>query len=339
MVANEHLRAIRKTSGIKVVALCDMNEQNLTNMSRKWKVGAKYTDYGRMLEQEDLSIVSILTSPQFHIPLAIEAIKHGVNVLIEKPLTTSTKEAKLLLETLNDRSVKVTVDHLLLFTKVMIKASELMRSGAIGDVLGAKIDFLCTPDDPMTSTENHWCHKLPGGRLGEALPHPIYVAQSVVGELEVDRVLAAKRGRYPWMRFDELNVLLHGRNGKWADIYLSFNAPRNVIAVEVYGTRKILRMDLVNEVLIELGNRSIGKIASGKDILVQSNNLLLSTVKNTVHFLTFRTMEYPLRSLYSTFAASLTSGNEPPVTPRIAFETVAITEQVCKSIDNMKPAQ
>jgi len=332
-VAKEHLRALRSVRGINVVALCDKDEKTSERMSREWNVKAHYTQYSEMLDEEDLSIVSVLTPPQFHIPIAVEAIKRGVHVVIEKPLTMKANEANLLLEALKGSSVKLTVNHIMLFSKVMTEASRLIRSGRIGDVLGVEVAFLGTQDDLMASNQSHWCHKLPGGRLGEMLPHPIYAAQSVLDdELSVDSIVAEKRGKYPWMKYDELKAVLRGQKNGWADIYVSFNAARPVIDIGVFGTRKMLKIDMINQTLVELGERSLSKVDSARDLLGQSSDLFLSLVKNTIGFLGASRMEYSLRNMYVSFLDSITNGTDPVVTPRMACETVRITEEICNRI-------
>jgi len=333
MVANEHLRALRRVPGIRVVALCDRDEETVARMSQKWDVEARYTDYHKMLDEQELSMISVLTPPESHVPIAIEAINRGVHVVIEKPLTMSAAEAKPLLEALRGSHVKVTVNHTLLYGKVMIEASRLIRSGAIGDVLGTEMKFLGTQDDSMASNQSHWSHKLPGGRLGEMLPHPLYTVQSVIqDELTVDTIVAEKRGKHPWMRYDEMKVLLRGRSKGWADIYVSFNASRPMITLDVYGTRKILKIDMINQVLIELGERSLSKVDSGRDLLDQSRVLFLSTIKNAIGYLGVKRMESSLRNLYTSFMESVASGNDPIVTPKMAFETVRIEEDICSRI-------
>lgn len=333
MVANEHLRALRKVPGIKIVALCDRDKKTVARMSQKWNVETSYTDYRKMLDEQELSMISVLTPPESHVPIAIEAVNRGVNVVIEKPLTMRTAEAEPLLEALRGRPVKVTVNHTLLYCRVMFEASRLVRSGAIGDVLGAEMKFLGTPDDSMASDKNHWSHKLPGGRFGEMIPHPVYAVQSVIqDELGVEKIVAEKRGKYPWMAHDEMKVLLRGREKGWADIYVSFNAARPVITMDVYGTRKILKIDILNQSLIELGERSLSKVDSGRDLLAQSSALFLSTIRNTVGYLGAKKMEFSLRNLYTSFMESIASGRDPPVTPRMAFETVRVSEEICNRI-------
>lgn len=73
--AEIHLRTLEKTSGLRVVAVCDTDEEKAIKASTKFNIHPHYTDFSEMLDKEDISIVSILTPPASHAVLAIEAIK------------------------------------------------------------------------------------------------------------------------------------------------------------------------------------------------------------------------------------------------------------------------
>jgi predicted dehydrogenase len=332
MVSREHLRALKRLKAVKVVALCDNNERTLTATSKEWGIKACYTDINKMLDSEKLNIVSILTPPQSHRPPAVEAIRRNVNVLVEKPLTMTSEDADLIMKSLQTSQAKLTVDYVILFSKVMRRVGHLVKSGQVGKVLGAEFNYLCTKDDPMASNQNHWCHQTPGGRLGEMLPHPIYVLQSLLGnELRIEKVDAAKFGDYGWIKNDELKVLVRGKEG-WGDIYASFNAARPSITIDVYGTRMILKVDLINQTLLELDERSLSRLDSGLDSLRQSSALLRSTIVNTAEFIRTARMEGSLRSVYDSFVKSIETHTNPEITPEMAYETVKITEEICNLI-------
>ncbi len=59
-----------------------------------------------MLDEEELSILSVLTPPQAHVLVATETINRGITLVIEKPLTMDTAEASRLLETIKSRHCK-----------------------------------------------------------------------------------------------------------------------------------------------------------------------------------------------------------------------------------------
>lgn len=181
-IANSHMNSLKKIRDLQVVAVCDVDEKKVYEKSREWGVPNYYTNFTEMLEKEDISILSILTPPNFHAPVAIEAIKRGVNVLCEKPLTVVSHDSELIVQTLKSGNTKLTVDYNFLYNKVMSKALALSQNGEIGKILSVQINFLHPSTDPMASDKNHWSHKMVGGRFGEMLhaPHLSYAISAGV---------------------------------------------------------------------------------------------------------------------------------------------------------------
>ena len=213
-----------------------------------------------------------------------------------------------------------------------MKALSVIKKQAIGEILGIEIKCLHRRDDPMASDENHWCHTLLGGRFGEMLSHPVYLMQSVLGnDLQIDRIFTDKRGSYPWMSYDELHVVLQSEKGP-GYIYVSFNAPRPATLVDIYSTEKILKIDLTNQTLIELGYRTLSKIDSARDCLGLSYKVLSLTIRNALEYLLRERGEYALRTIYTSFIDSIRKDKEPLITPKMAYNTVKTVEEICQRI-------
>jgi len=333
VIAQTHLRVLKKLNSVKVVAVCDTDEKKAITTSKKWEIDHYYSDFNKMLSNEDISILSILTPPSSHAFLAIEAIKHGINLVIEKPLTMTTKEADSIINALRGSSAKMIVVYHWLFSKTMLKSLSLIREQKIGKVLNVYFEFVHNAkDDPMASDQNHWCHKLFGGRFGEMLPHPVYILQSFLGDnLRTRKIFVSKRGNIPWLRNDELHVTLESEKGT-GSIYVSFNAPRSVVTCDVYGTREILRIDLTKQTLLRQRPRGYSKFSTGKDSLSEACKLALSTMKNALQYSFHKRGEYSVSNVYTMFIESIRKGIEPPVTPEMAFNTVRIVEEICQAI-------
>jgi predicted dehydrogenase len=330
--AKEHLRILRKVKDVQLVALCDVDQKAVASMANEWKVDHYYTNFSEMLDNENLSLVSIITPPQSHASLIMEAITHKVNLLVEKPLAMTTSEADLILESLKGSSVKLTVSYTLLFSRAMLRALALIRNGVIGEVLGMDIKMLQANDDPMAADENHWSHRLLGGRFGEMLSHPVYLVQSILGnDLIVDRVIVEKRGNLPWMKYDELYFTLRSTRGV-AQTYVSFNAPRPELLIEIFGSKKILRIDLLNQTLIEVGHKTFSKIDSAKDCLNVSGTLVFQTARNALLYLLRRAGEDPTQMAYKSIVESTMKERELIVIPEMARSTVRITEEICNKL-------
>lgn len=337
VIAQTHLEILKRLNNLKVVAVCDNDEKKAITTSKKWKVDRYYTDLDKMLGNEDISILSILTPPSSHSSLAVKAIKNGINVLVEKPLTMSTKESESILSALNGTDLKMTVVYHWLFTKAMLKSLSLIKEHKIGDILHVDVKVLnAWREDPMTSDPNHWSHRLIGGRFGEMLPHPVYVLQALLGDdLHVEKISVSKKGSLSWMPEDELNATLISEKG-FGSLYVSFNAPRGVANVDVYGTKEILKIDLVGQTVIQLGPRPIGKFNIAKDYSSIARRLLLLTLQNALEFSLRKQGQYAISRIYTTFVDSIRKDIEPLVTPRMAYNTVRIVEELCNGIRRNK---
>jgi predicted dehydrogenase len=336
IIAQTHLHALKKLNSLKVVAVCDTDEKKAIATSKKWKIDHYYTDFSKMLSDENISILSILTPPSSHAFLAIEAIKHGINVVVEKPLTMTTKEADSIINALRSSSAKMTVVYHFLFSKAMLDSFSLIREQRIGEIL--KVDVKMVQDarmDPMASDPNHWSHKLFGGRFGEMLPHPVYVLQSLLGEkLDTKKVFVSKRGNISWLPKDELYAILENEKGL-GSLYVSLNAPRVSYTCDVYGTRKILKIDLTRQMVLQMGHMGFSNLSIAKDCLSESCRLSLLTMKNALQY-SFRKPGAHVSRIYSMFVDSLRNRCEPLVTPEMAYNTVKIVEEICGDIAQAK---
>lgn len=94
-IAGAHIIEYLKMEDVEVVALADLVPGKAEAFAQKYGVqGAKYYASGHdMLENEQLDGVSICTYNTQHAPCAIDALEHGVNVMLEKPFTVTLDEA------------------------------------------------------------------------------------------------------------------------------------------------------------------------------------------------------------------------------------------------------
>lgn len=83
----------------QVVALCDVDRRTLESARAKYPGARLYTDYREMLEKEkDLDAVNVSTPDHHHYPATLLAMKRGIAVYTQKPLTHTLWEARQLTE-------------------------------------------------------------------------------------------------------------------------------------------------------------------------------------------------------------------------------------------------
>ena len=133
-IANGHLPAYRDVDGIETVAVCDIDEQAAQARAEEFDVPAIYTDWRELLADERVDAVSVLLPHHLHRDVAVAAAEAGKSILCEKPMATSLSEVDDMIAAADDAGVVLMVGQILRFRPANIKARELIRDGAIGEV-------------------------------------------------------------------------------------------------------------------------------------------------------------------------------------------------------------
>jgi predicted dehydrogenase len=315
----------------RVVAVSDLNETLAKSTASQWRIPRYYLSLSKLIEVEKIDIVDLCTPPQTHASLAVEAMKAGINVIIEKPMTMSASDAERIVNCQKDTKMKVGVIHNWLFEPPVLKAISIAKKGYLGEIINLEIEALSPKNDSMAASEHHWCHAFPGGRFSEMLAHPIYLTRQFIGErIEVGDVQVSKLGDYAWMKSDELcGTLTAGR--KIGRLYDSFNAPRNAIFLSLYGRDAILKLDVINATINVLPRRRTTRFSKAFDSIRQATQLMQSTVKNAATVISGRWLSG--HDLYiRLFVESLVNNSEPPVTAFDGLEVIRILEKICTRI-------
>ena len=82
-VAQKHANALKKIKEASIKAVADIDIKKAKNFAMKFGVKRYYNSLSNMLANEELDAVLILTNPQTHCELAIEAMNAGKHVLVE----------------------------------------------------------------------------------------------------------------------------------------------------------------------------------------------------------------------------------------------------------------
>ncbi len=132
---------------IEVVSLCDVDSKMLaeaadlvaTRQASK-KKPRTYHDYRELLKEQDLDIVLIATPDHWHALPMIEAVKSGVDVYVQKPISVDIAEGKAMLDAARKYKRVVQVGTQRRSTPHLIEArDEIVRAGKLGTIGHAEI--------------------------------------------------------------------------------------------------------------------------------------------------------------------------------------------------------
>ena len=131
-----HYSTLSEMDDVEIVAACDLNEELLNETCDRFNVEARYTDYNEMFDKEEIDAVYAIMRPQYLKSVALDVIKAGKHIFVEKPAGLNTAETKELAEAAEKASVKSGVGTNRRFAKVYRKAKEeVEKNGHISTVI------------------------------------------------------------------------------------------------------------------------------------------------------------------------------------------------------------
>jgi predicted dehydrogenase len=125
---------VANSSSENIVALCDVDEIRAAETFEKFPDATRYHDFRVMFDKEKLDAVTISTPDHMHAPIAYTAMKMGLHVYLQKPMTHTIEEARILRETATEMGVVTQMGNQGTGTDVFREAVEIVQSGVLGAV-------------------------------------------------------------------------------------------------------------------------------------------------------------------------------------------------------------
>lgn len=135
-IANSHIKAYLKFDDVDIVAGADLVPGRADEFFKKYELeGVKtYTDYKEMIAECELDAVSICTYNCQHAGPAIYAMEHGIDVLLEKPMTVTMDEAVELCRAEKRTGRILSIGFQPRFDPNMQMIGKIFRSGVLGEI-------------------------------------------------------------------------------------------------------------------------------------------------------------------------------------------------------------
>ena len=122
-------------AGQNIVALCDVDSEFAAPVFDTYPKAKRYKDYRIMLEKDrDIEAVIIATPDHIHAIAAMAAMKAGKHVYVQKPMTYTVEEARLLTKTAKEMKIASQMGNQGQSGEQIRLQAEWIRAGAIGTV-------------------------------------------------------------------------------------------------------------------------------------------------------------------------------------------------------------
>ena len=246
-----------------------------TVLAKKYNVSHSTTENDIIFKDEEVDLVVITTRHNSHAALAIEALRNGKNVFIEKPLALNKEELDKVIEVYKQSGKTITVGFNRRFAPLAVEMKKALGSASTPMNIVATMNAGFIPSKV-------WIHDMEvgGGRIiGEAC-HFIDLITYLTGS-KVKSVCMNSLGTQPEENTDNASILLKYENGTNAVINYFANGSKGYAKerVEVFHQERTLVLDNWRK-LKGYGFNNFNSASSGQDKGHQNQfNLLIESVK------------------------------------------------------------
>ena len=230
----KHIRVCHELAEVKLSIVCDLDENKLQQVRVQYPYIETTSNYKAFLKN-GVDAVIIATPVNSHYKLAKEALLHDKHVLIEKPITSTSREALELIELAEKRNLVLMAGHTYEYHPAVDYLREIVSSGKLGQIYSIDADRL-----------NLGLFRPDVNVLWDLAPHDISIMLALMNE---EPVAVSARGTY----HIDLNVCdiayleILFASGAIGHVHVSWLHPRKIRQITIVGSQKMAVYDDVSE--------------------------------------------------------------------------------------------
>jgi predicted dehydrogenase len=138
-----------QTNACQIVAVCDVYEKRKREAAEQFKCQG-YLDYREVIARPDVDAIIIATPDHWHSKMALDAMDHGKDVYLEKPMCHTNEEARQLVNTVKETKRVLQIGSQTTSADQWWKARKAIADGMIGQMIMSQGSY------HRNSTEGEW---------------------------------------------------------------------------------------------------------------------------------------------------------------------------------------
>jgi predicted dehydrogenase len=181
-----HLTRPDATALLRVVALCDVDEERAAQLATRYRIPAVYTSAAALLQEAEIDALLIATPAPFHYEIGLAAVRAGVHVHVQKPLTVSVAEADQLIAAAAERDVRIVASPVQMLGPGAQRIRQIVRDGTIGRIYWALAStaFVGHEHEPFRAeqpVDPSWYYKRGGGPMYDMATYTLHTLTGILG--------------------------------------------------------------------------------------------------------------------------------------------------------------
>jgi len=242
---SKHVRVLQQTTDVDYVAVIDPREDRRTALLRSFPALGSFAAFEAAARHVDAVVIA--TPPSSHVDLALQALRAGKHVLIEKPMATSVVGARQVTHEAEAAGLTLMVGHTFEYNAAVWRLREAITSGELGSLY--YID---------TARLNLGLYQTDVNVIWDLAPHDLSIVNYLLGR-PPDMVQAwASSYAHAYLKDVAYLRLQYRDMGTTAQIHVSWLDPCKVRRVTAVGSQKMaVYNDLADDERIRIYDKGV----------------------------------------------------------------------------------
>lgn len=310
-MGNEHARFIDATGALKVAAFCEVDPARLDQARKDHPDCKAYSSVADLLKDPAVEGVTVITPHNTHFDIAMQVLRAGRHVVVEKPICITVAEVDGLIDEAKKNKKMLSAYHNRRWDADIMAIKSLVQKGTIGEVFHVEVAVggYGHPGPTWRSDK-----KVSGGCFYDWGVHLVdYTLQIIPDPIESVTGFFHKRV-WDVSNEDHTQAIIRFKGGKFADVSVSTIAAAPREKFRILGTKGAITggWDLLRVHLPQPGFSTVGEIRVGQG-------------------------QHP--QFYLNVAAHLTEGAPLAVTPESARRNIGVIESAEQSAKTGQPVK
>jgi predicted dehydrogenase len=240
-IAAEHAANLARLDGVKVVAVCDVDEGRAQKLAGD---AATYTDWKKLIASEKPDALVVCVPPLAHREVAVPALEQGIHVYLEKPIARGLADAREIVDAAARSKAVCAVGYQWRAVDVLDDLRQALEGQEVGLLVGISVG-------PTKSRPWFLDRSQGGGNLLERASHTIDLQRAVGGEVvavkaSASTVLLAQRQGERGDIDDAAVLILHFASGGLGGIQVAWTRDGlpGTYSLDVLGSDSSLHLEL-----------------------------------------------------------------------------------------------
>lgn len=315
-MGRNHVRVYRELEQVELVAVCDANPAIGERVAATY--GVPYVcDYTEVLKQCTPDLVTLAVPTDKHFQIGMDLIKHGVHMLVEKPIASTLDQAAQMVKAAKDNDVILAVGHIERFNPAIIELRRRIIEGMAGRIYQVFAQRLSPY--PVRIRD--------AGVVIDLASHDIDLLRYLIHE-PIKRMYGETLGTINSDREDMFNGMIRFESGTVAVLDVNWITPKKVRQLTITGARGMFVCDLISQELFFYENESAPS---------QWDTLSVLRGVNEGNILGIRIQRHePLAAELADFVQAVHEGRDPKVTGEDGYETLRIALEFVQSAEKVE---